>query len=92
MKRIVSKPLTAAILVLLASAWIDGRSAKPKPQNTWTPACVAYVPPAWGDFKGGTQQSGLAFQDDAGTLRFVTNIPCNGTPAPVLEIRRTPVK
>jgi hypothetical protein len=50
---------------------------------------VSYVPAAWGEFKGGNQQSGLAFQDRNGTLRFVTNLPCDATPQPALEIRRT---
>jgi hypothetical protein len=42
-----------------------------------------------GRIQGGNQQSGLAFQDHAGTLRFVTNLPCDSTPQPALEIRRT---
>ena len=83
------KLLAAIVLLILSCAWIDGRSAKPNPQNVWTPNCVAYVPSAWGEYKGGTSQSGLAFQDRDGTLRFITNFPCNSTPAPALEIRRT---
>jgi hypothetical protein len=61
---------------------------KPVPQ-VWTPGCVASVPKSWGAYKGGSAQSGLAFEDSAGTLRFLTNIPCDGTPAVALEIRRT---
>ena len=61
---------------------------KPAPQ-VWTPGCVASVPKSWGAYKGGSAQSGLAFEDSAGTLRFLTNIPCDGTPAVALEIRRT---
>ena len=61
---------------------------KPAPQ-VWTPGCVASVPKSWGAYKGGSAQSGLAFEDTAGTLRFLTNIPCDGTPAVALEIRRT---
>jgi hypothetical protein len=61
---------------------------KPTPQ-LWNPGCVASVPRAWGTFRGGSAQSGLAFEDSAGTLRFLTNIPCNGTPVVALEIRRT---
>jgi hypothetical protein len=34
-------------------------------------------------------QSGLAFEDAAGTLGFLTNIPCDGSPVAALEIRRT---
>jgi hypothetical protein len=40
-------------------------------------------------FKGASTQSGLAFEDSAGTLRFLTNIPCDGAPVVALEIRRT---
>ena len=32
--------------------------------------CAAQVPRAWGEFKGGSSQSGLAFQAPDGTLRF----------------------
>ncbi len=61
---------------------------KPRPQ-VWTPGCVASVPKAWGAYKGGSAQPGLAFEDSAGTLRFLTNIPCDGTATVALEIRRT---
>ena len=42
-----------------------------------------------GEFKGGDAQSGLAFEDNTGTLRFLTNIPCGGTPQVALEVHRT---
>jgi hypothetical protein len=61
---------------------------KPEPQQ-WTPGCVASVPKSWGAFRGGSAQSGLAFEDGTGTLRFLTNIPCGGTPTVTLEIHRT---
>ena len=51
--------------------------------------CVGQIPSSWGEFKGGSEQSGFAFQDSAGTLRFVTNVPCGGTPEVALEIHRT---
>jgi hypothetical protein len=53
------------------------------------PACVTYIPREWGEYKGGSQQSGLAFRDNAGTLRFFTNIPCGNPPQVALEIRRS---
>jgi len=74
--------------LFLTSAWLDVRPA-PAIQQTIGYTCVSYVPAEWGDYKGGNQQSGLAFQDRAGTLRFVTNLPCDGVPQPALEIRRT---
>jgi hypothetical protein len=43
-----------------------------------------------GAYKGGSAQSGLAFEDSAGALRFLTNLPCDGSAAAVaLQIRRT---
>ena len=61
---------------------------KIEPQ-TWSPGCIANVPRSWGVFRGGSAQSGLAFEDSTGTLRFLTNIPCDGTPTVALEIHRT---
>jgi hypothetical protein len=50
---------------------------------------VAEVPQSWGQFKGGSEQSGIAFEGSHGTLRFVTNFPCNGNvPAVALMVRR----
>jgi hypothetical protein len=51
--------------------------------------CVAAVPRAWGEYKGGSSQSGLAFQAPDGTLRFLTNLPCGSQPIIALKIVRT---
>jgi hypothetical protein len=77
-----------AIVALVSLKMYAATPEKPAPQ-VWTPGCVASVPKSWGAYKGGSAQSGLAFEDSAGTLRFLTNIPCDGTPAVALEIRRT---
>jgi hypothetical protein len=77
-----------AIVALLSLKMYAAAPKKPAPQ-VWTPGCVANVPKSWGAYKGGSAQSGLAFEDSAGTLRFLTNIPCDGTPLVALEIRRT---
>jgi hypothetical protein len=77
-----------AIVGLVSLKIYAAAPEKPAPQ-VWTPGCVASVPKSWGAYKGGSAQSGLAFEDSAGTLRFLTNIPCDGTPAVALEIRRT---
>ena len=50
--------------------------------------CVSYVPREWGQYKGGSAQTGLAFEDSIGTLRFVTNLPCGAVPIVALEVRR----
>ena len=85
---------TIAIVVLtIATALLSFKvyaatPAPPKPQE-WTPGCVAGVPKAWGTFRGASAQSGLAFEDASGTIRFLTNVPCNGTPIPSLTVLRT---
>jgi hypothetical protein len=78
--------LVAALIALGVRAGVPKKAG---PQ-VWTPGCVSTVPRSWGQFKGGSAQSGLAFEDPAGTLRFVTNIPCDGTSFVALEISRTP--
>jgi len=88
MKRTALRFGAVAALILLLAASVDVRTSKAL-QQTYGYTCVSYVPADWGEFKGGNQQSGLAFQDRSGTLRFVTNLPCNATPQPALEIRRT---
>jgi hypothetical protein len=51
--------------------------------------CTAVVPKEWGVYRTGSQQSGLAFEAPDGTLRFVMNLPCDGsTPQVALQIRR----
>jgi hypothetical protein len=77
------------VLVVLVSLKIYAASPKKPEPQVWTPGCVASVPRSWGTFRGASAQSGLAFEDAAGTLRFLTNIPCDGSPVAALEIRRT---
>jgi hypothetical protein len=87
-KRISLKFLALAIFLLLVAGAIDRGRTKASSQTVYGYTCVSYIPAEWGEFKGGNQQSGLAFQDRTGTLRFVTNLPCDSTPQPALEIRR----
>ena len=89
--KILSKASTLAIIALLAliACRLYTTKAAPTPAQFWTPGCVATIPKAWGQFKGGDAQSGLAFEDNTGTLRFLTNIPCGGTPLVALEVRRS---
>lgn len=51
--------------------------------------CVSTVPRSWGEYRGGSNQAGLAFEASDGTLRFVTNLPCGAVPVIALEVRRT---
>lgn len=89
--------LTFAALALIAaaakatvSAHADKRSdaihVGAAPQSS---QCVATVPKVWGEYRGGSAQSGLAFEDSNGTLRFITNLPCGAVPTVALEIRRS---
>jgi len=89
--KILPKTSTLAIIALLAliACRLYTTKAAPTPAQFWTPGCVATIPKAWGQFKGGDAQSGLAFEDNTGTLRFLTNIPCGGTPLVALEVRRS---
>jgi hypothetical protein len=78
-----------ALIVLAVSLKIYAAAPKSPAPQVWSPGCVAAVPKSWGAFRGASTQSGFAFEDGAGTLRFVTNVPCDGTPVVALEIRRT---
>lgn len=77
--------------VLSGFGWMREKRADAQPQLGYgQAACVSSIPRAWGQYRGGSQQSGLAFEDSAGTLRFLTNVPCGSTPQVALELRRTP--
>jgi len=78
--------LTLASAKLNLSARADARATAPQFSDS---QCVSNVPKSWGQYRGGSAQSGLSFEDANGTLRFVTNLPCGSTPAVALEIRRT---
>jgi len=79
-------------VLALASAGINLSArggARPAPILPQDSQCVSIVPKAWGQYRGGSAQSGLSFEDSNGTLRFVTNLPCGSVPTVALEIRRT---
>ena len=76
-------------IVALFSLKVRAASPKPPQPQTFAPGCVASVPKSWGTFRGASTQSGLAFEDASGTIRFLTNIPCQGVPSVSLQINRT---
>ena len=86
-----SRKVVTVVLVMAAFISLKLYAAAPKTSapQVWTPGCVASVPKSWGAFKGASTLTGLAFEDSAGTLRFLNNIPCDGTPVVTLEVRRT---
>ena len=73
----------------VACGWLCTRKTIAAPQIAafGQPACTSDVPPSWGEFKGAFQLHGAVFQDNSGTLRVVTNIPCETAPQTALEIR-----
>jgi hypothetical protein len=85
---VVSIVLLATFLFVLKVYSSKTVEARPQLLQFGDSACYATVPKSWGQFRGGSAQCGLAFEDSAGTLRFLTNIPCGGTPIVALEIRR----
>jgi hypothetical protein len=81
-----------AVLALAAGSAKTTLSARAGALATVAPQdsqCISIVPKAWGEYRGGSAQSGLSFEDSSGTLRFVTNLPCGAVPIVVLEIRRS---
>jgi hypothetical protein len=90
--RIVKVLLVVLVLVGAKLLFFPTKRAKAAPQEVFG-ACVASIPQEWGEYVGGSQQSGIAFRDRQGTLRFITSFPCNGTvPLVALEVRRSPAK
>ena len=90
MKTILLRTAVLAVLVSGFVAYFLARKTSADPQlGIDQPMCISQIPSSWGEFKGGSEQSGFAFQDSAGTLRFVTNVPCGATPQIALEIHRT---
>jgi hypothetical protein len=45
-------------------------------QSSETGLCTTTVPKSWGDFRGASAY-GLAFEDDAGTVRLMRNPSCD---------------
>lgn len=90
MSRKSARILVVAVLLLTALNWLYARKARAAaPQTVFgQPACRSFVPPEWGDYKGSSEHYGVVFQANDGTLRFVTNVPCEATPQIALEIRR----
>ena len=66
--------LALLIAVLALAGTIGMHQLKATPQETIP--CVVYVPRDWGEFKG-LYKSGLVFEDKAGTLRMLEQMPCS---------------
>lgn len=93
MSKTTARLLVAAVVLLTAANWFYARrvtaAAKTAPQSSFAQAaCRSYVPPEWGEYKGSSSGFGVAFEDSSGTLRFVTNVACEGVPPVALMIQR----
>ena len=88
----ISKRLLVLHLVLFSVLLLWARTAGSQSAQTQLPSgsrCVFRVPAEWGDYIS-SDRYGIAFKDEQGTLRFVTQFPCgfDGPPNVAIEIRR----
>jgi hypothetical protein len=97
MSKTTARLLILAVVLISAANWFHARrvtaAAKSAAQNSSNQAaCRSYIPQEWGDYKGSSSGFGLTFEDSSGTLRFVTNVGCEGVPPIALLIQRTAPK
>lgn len=73
---------------------VGGYQLKAHAQQEFPAACSVVVPAEWGKYRGYAGGNGLVFEDTAGTLRIIPQLPCtmdgtpNGPPRVLAEIRR----
>ena len=82
-----------AIAVLALGAIVSQQPIATAQKDSLQPTCALSVPSNWGEFKGASREFGLAFQDNAGTLRFIRDLACEQAgfqrlPPTFLEVRR----
>jgi hypothetical protein len=78
------------VLVVGIGIFIAGQKTGRAQSSTALKAqCRVRVPAEWGEFVGASTY-GLGFRDNQGTLRFVSQMPCNldGPPNISLQIKR----
>ncbi len=83
----MSRSIFIAILVLVTVILLRPVAA---PQSENLGRCIVNIPSDWGTYRGDAQGYGLVFEDTAGTLRFVKQLPCGleGTPNVLVEVHR----
>lgn len=81
------RTILIAAFGLAAAVWLQPAAV---PQDQTVGRCVVSIPTQWGTFRGAAQGYGLVFEDNAGTLRFMNQMPCGleGAPIVSLEVRR----
>jgi hypothetical protein len=83
--------VAGAFLVTLSAA--GGYQVRAHAQQFPKP-CTVIVPAAWGEYAGTSAGTGMVFEDQNGTLRIISQMPCSidgsvsGPPAVLAEIRR----
>jgi hypothetical protein len=84
----------AAVAVPVFVSAIGGYQAKAHAQQDFPPPCSVVIPAEWGKYRGDAGGNGLVFEDKAGTLRIIPQLPCtldgtrNGPPRVLAEIYR----
>jgi hypothetical protein len=67
--------IAGALLCLVVQGFFKVQPARAAGQLSNGSVCVGQIPAAWGEYKGSSDY-GLAFEDEKGTLRFVSHPPC----------------
>ncbi len=84
----------AAVAVPVFASAIGGYQLKAHAQQYFPPPCTVVIPAEWGKYRGDAAGNGLVFEDKAGTLRIIPQLPCsvdgtpNGPPRVLAEIVR----
>jgi hypothetical protein len=67
----------AAVVTLILVSAIGGYQFKVHAQQQFPKPCTVVIPSDWGKYKGVSVGSGMVFEDKNGTLRIISQIPCN---------------
>jgi hypothetical protein len=88
MKRAVAI-LVLFVCVVAGTSYLSSKHHIRAAGQAYSAPCLSYIPSDWGQYLGSSSY-GVAFEDTAGTIRFVKNPPCDisSTPSPDLEIHR----
>jgi hypothetical protein len=81
------------VFLLVMAGSVGIYEFKASAQTVIPTACIVNVPPDWGEFKA-ISRNYILFEDKAGTLRMIDQMPCNidrnisGVPNVAVEVRR----
>lgn len=83
----MNKKRITAIVTLVLLAAVGGYQVKAHAQPEFPKPCRVLVPAEWGAYKGMSRGTGLIFEDKTGTLRIISDIPCDTDSGPVSSPR-----